>query len=140
MKLAYAIEVAPDLGEARLPAMMLQPLVDYALDRWYESPNVARELRIASETGDDRLRLVVSSDHHGEPTAIHGPVFGKFARVSRRSIRRMPTSRLRNRNSVAARRSWTFLPRVVLEALVDRRTIVGRPRNAPARIEKDRRD
>jgi len=76
--LAYAIDAAPSTAEARLPAMMLQPLVDFALDHWSQSPNVARRLRITSESRDNRLRVVVSSDHAGEPTAIHAPVVAQI--------------------------------------------------------------
>lgn len=75
-QLDYAIDAEPDLAQARLPAMMLQPLVDYALGDWRGSPDTERQLRISSERCDNRLRLVVRSDHCSASRASDGQAVG----------------------------------------------------------------
>jgi len=75
-KLAYTIDDEPELAEMRLPAMMLQPLVDYALAYHPESTHIASRLRISSEIRNDRLRVVVSSDQCHQPAASDGQAVG----------------------------------------------------------------
>jgi hypothetical protein len=65
-RLTYAIEVDPAIGEARLPPMMLLPLIDHAIAHGLEPAQAAgASLRVVAEIGGGRLHLVVATSGTG---------------------------------------------------------------------------
>ena len=59
-RLAFDIEVPPGIGEARMPPMMLLPLIDHAVVRGLGLPTTTGTIRIRAEASDGRLRLTIA--------------------------------------------------------------------------------
>ena len=64
-----AIEVPADLGGTLVPAMVLQPLVENALQHGVEPVDVATHIAISAKRRDGSLVLSVVDDGAGLPTA-----------------------------------------------------------------------
>ena len=58
-RLAYAIDVADDVGDARIAPMVLLPLVDHAVVHGFEAPDAKGTIAVEVEVVAGRLRLVV---------------------------------------------------------------------------------
>jgi len=62
---AYEIEASPVTAEARMPPMMLLPLLDHALATVPTDSRAVRALRIRAWIADGRVRLAVTGDGDG---------------------------------------------------------------------------
>ena len=60
-RLTYAIDVPEDIGDARMPPMMLLPLIDHALVRGAEPSDVGSSIAITARVDGERLTLTVGS-------------------------------------------------------------------------------
>jgi len=70
-RLSVRMDIAPDVGEAAVPALVLQPLVENAIRHGIEPHAAAGEVRIEARRVEDRLVLRVSDNGQGFP-ADHG--------------------------------------------------------------------
>jgi LytS/YehU family sensor histidine kinase len=59
-RLDFSVDVPQAAKAARMPPMMLLPLIDHALAYSLQAANSARTLRIAAEVGQGRLRLATT--------------------------------------------------------------------------------
>lgn len=73
-RLRYSIDADADLLAARLPPLLLQPLVENAIRHGLEPKAAGGELNVRCTGGDGRLRIVVEDSGRGlgEPTAGGG--------------------------------------------------------------------
>jgi signal transduction histidine kinase len=64
-RLAFTIDVPADLGDVRMPPMMLLPLIDHAITYGLEQSANSGSIRIATDAGDGRLRLQIADSGAG---------------------------------------------------------------------------
>ncbi len=64
-RLAFAIEIPPDLGDVRMPPMMLLPLIDHAIVHGLERTKAAGTIRIGAQVREGRLRLGIADSGVG---------------------------------------------------------------------------
>ncbi len=64
-RLEVAIDVPPDVGGARMPPMMLLPLVDHAIVRGLQPGRAEGRVRIAATTSGGRLRMTIEDSGAG---------------------------------------------------------------------------
>ena len=77
-RLTVTIDVAPDVLDARVPHLLLQPLVENAIRHGIAPREGPGHVRIAAGRNGDRLRLVVEDDGVGltKGGATSGSGFG----------------------------------------------------------------
>ena len=64
-RLSFDIAIPPELGDARMPPMMLLPLIDHALVYGLGQSKADGTVRIACVVGDGRLRLTITDSGAG---------------------------------------------------------------------------
>jgi hypothetical protein len=64
-RLAFTIDVPEDLGEVRMPPMMLLPLIDHAITYGLEQSAGSGSICIATDAADGRLRLKIDDSGAG---------------------------------------------------------------------------
>jgi LytS/YehU family sensor histidine kinase len=64
-RLDVAIDVPPNHADARLPPMMLLPLVDHAVVHGLAPANAMATISIKTQISDDRLRLIIVDNGAG---------------------------------------------------------------------------
>jgi len=64
-RLAFAIEIPPDFGDARMPPMMLLPLIDHAIVYGLERTQAAGAIRIDAQVRAGRLRVAIADSGAG---------------------------------------------------------------------------
>jgi hypothetical protein len=64
-RLSFAIEVPPDLGDLRMPPMMLLPLIDQAIVHGFELTQAGGAIRIDAQVRAGRLRLTITDSGVG---------------------------------------------------------------------------
>lgn len=64
-RLAFTIDVPANLGEVRMPPMMLLPLIDHAITYGLEQATGSGSIRIATNASDGRLRLKIADSGAG---------------------------------------------------------------------------
>ena len=66
-RLRVRVDVAPDVREALVPTLLLQPLVENAIRHGFEDGTAAGEIVIAGTRQDDDLVITVTDDGRGLP-------------------------------------------------------------------------
>jgi LytS/YehU family sensor histidine kinase len=64
-RLAFDIDVPGELADARLPPMMLLPLIDHVLVYGLEPSQAGGSIRIQTDVGDGKLRLAITDSGAG---------------------------------------------------------------------------
>ncbi|HEX6588166.1 MAG TPA: histidine kinase [Longimicrobiales bacterium] len=87
-RLRVDVDVAPDAGGARIPPLLLQPLVENAIEHAVEPRGAGGHIRVVATRGDGRLRVVVKDDGPG-PSSTTANGRGIGMRVTRDRLRAM---------------------------------------------------
>jgi hypothetical protein len=64
-RLAFDIVIPDALADARMPPMMLLPLIDHVLVYGLETSHAGGSIRVATSTGDGKLRLAITDSGAG---------------------------------------------------------------------------
>ncbi len=93
-RLRYRIDVAPGLDAARLPPLLLQPLVENAIRHGLEPAVQGGEVVVTARPAGDRLRITVEDTGIGIRESVpandggDGPGIAQRARSPRSTVRR----------------------------------------------------
>jgi len=75
-RLAYSLELPPALGKARIPPLLLQPLVENAIRHGLEPQLAGGRVDVTTTLEDGRIRIVVSDTGRGLGKGLQQPGFG----------------------------------------------------------------
>jgi hypothetical protein len=116
-RLAVEIDVRPPAGEARIPALLLQPLVENAVTHGVATCTEGGTLSIAARTTPGMLEIVVTNpfDPAAPPRRAGGPGGVGLANVERRLAACSDGAQLTTRRDVDRFTSTVVLPAIVPE-------------------------
>ena len=75
-RLAYSLHLPPALGDAPIPPLLLQPLVENAIRHGLEPQLAGGRIDVLAETDGDRIRVTVSDTGRGLGDGLQQPGFG----------------------------------------------------------------
>ena len=94
-RLEFVIDVPDGVGGARMPPMMLLPLIDHAVVHGLAPAQAAGTLFVAMEVAGDRLRLKVTDSGAGFVPEAGGDGINRYPRAARGAVRQRRKPRAR---------------------------------------------